>query len=280
MRVRLSSAPNHIKVCIAGKNSIALNALKLMQTYFHNDEICIIANQTDTGKETWQPSLYHFALQNDINICTLEEVQKIPDVLFISLEFDRLIKTERFCSEKLYNIHFSALPKYKGVYTSITPILNGEISSGVTLHKIDNGIDTGDIIAQRIFKIDINDSARDLYFKYLKQGFMLFRQNIASLIAGDFSLKKQSCEHSSYFSRKDIDVCNIKINLQKTSFEIHNQLRAFIFKEYQLPKFQGFSIKKSVLSDEYIGYNVLKEYKDKFVISGIDGFKITAFKEF
>lgn len=73
---------------------------------------------------------------------------------------------------------------------------------------------------------------------------MLFKQNIASLIAGDFSLKKQSCEHSSYFSRKDIDVCNIKINLQKTSFEIHNQLRAFIFKKYQLPKFQGFSIKK------------------------------------
>ena len=67
-------------------------------------------------------------------------------------------------------------------------------------------------------------------FKYLKQGFMLFKQNIASLIAGDFSLKKQSCEHSSYFSRKDIDVCNIKINLQKTSFEIHNQLRAFILK--------------------------------------------------
>lgn len=45
---------------------------------------------------------------------------------FISLEFDRLVKPELFKKGKPYNIHFSILPKYKGMYTSIWPILNGE----------------------------------------------------------------------------------------------------------------------------------------------------------
>ena len=58
-----------------------------------------------------------------------------------------IIKTKNFKSNKLFNLHFSLLPSYKGMHTSAFPILNGEKYSGVTIHKIDNGIDTGDIIA-------------------------------------------------------------------------------------------------------------------------------------
>lgn len=263
-----------IKVCVAGKNEIALNALKLLQTRFQNDEICVIPNRNDTGIDTWQPSLLKYALQASIPVCTLEQVQQIANVLFLSLEFDRLLRVEQFASKRLYNIHFSALPKYKGVYTSITPILNGESSSGVTLHCIDNGIDTGDIIAQRIFKIGLQECARDLYFKYLKQGFMLLLENLDSLLSGNFQCTKQDFRQSSYFSRTAIDVKNININLKKTSFEIHNQLRAFIFREYQLPRLNGVSIAKSILSGEFIGANVFRESENMFILSGIDGFKI------
>ena len=53
------------------------------------------------------------------------------------------------------------------MYTSALPIINNELETGVTLHKIDSGIDTGDIIDQIKFKIENNFTARDLYFKYL-----------------------------------------------------------------------------------------------------------------
>lgn len=269
---------NHLKICIAGKNEIALNALKLLQTKFTNDEICVIPNRDDTGIDTWQPSLLKYARRERIAILTLEQVQQIPNVLFLSLEFDKLLKVERFASKRLYNIHFSALPKYKGVYTSIVPILKGESSSGVTLHCIDNGIDTGDIIAQKIFSIDLQDTARDLYFKYLEQGFILLQENLDSLLGGNFQCTKQDFRESSYFSRTEIDVKNTHINLKKTSFEIHNQLRAFIFREYQLPCLNGVSIERSVLSGEFIGANVFTESKNAFILSGIDGFKIVASK--
>lgn len=267
-----------VKVCIADKNEIALNALNLIQTKFSHDEICIIPNRNDTGIDTWQPSFLKYARSRGITIAALEQVQQIPNVLFLSLEFDRLLRIERFASKRLYNIHFSALPKYKGVYTSITPILNGESSSGVTLHYIDNGIDTGDIIAQKIFSIDLQDTARDLYFKYLEQGFILLQENLDSLLGGNFQCTKQDFRESSYFSRTEIDVKNTHINLKKTSFEIHNQLRAFIFREYQLPCLNGVSIERSVLSGEFIGANVFTESKDTLILSGIDGFKIVAQK--
>ena len=267
-----------IKACIAGKNEIALNALKLLQTKFRNDEICVIPNRNDVGIDNWQPSLLKYALQASIPVCTLEQVQQIANVLFLSLEFDRLLKVEQFASKRLYNIHFSALPKYKGVYTSITPILNGESSSGVTLHCIDNGIDTGDIIAQRIFEIGLQECARDLYFKYLKQGFMLLQENLDSLLSGNFQYTKQDFRQSCYFSRDEINIKNIVINFKKTSLEIHNQLRAFIFKEYQLPTINRARISRSILSGEFIGRNVLEDRGGEFVLSGIDGFKIVAEK--
>ena len=74
--------------------------------------------------------------------------------MFISLEYHRLIDPLKFVTSKLYNPHFSLLPAYKGMYTSALPLLNDEKDAGVTLHHIDSGIDTGDIIDQIIFPIE------------------------------------------------------------------------------------------------------------------------------
>lgn len=268
------------KICIAGKNNIATSALLYtLRYYYDNNEIIVIPNRTDCGVDLWQKSLKKMAIQNNVYVAELNEIYDIKDLLFISLEFDRLIKIQKFSTDRLYNIHFSYLPKYKGMYTSVMPILYGEKYSGVTLHKIENGIDTGGIIAQKKFLININDTARDLYFKYIKYGTKLFYENIESLVMNSITLEKHSNVFSSYFSKKEIDFNNIIINLNKTSFEIHNQIRAFIFKEYQLPTINGYEIYKSKLTNEFIGYNVFEEYLHYFVISGIDGFKLLAYKQ-
>lgn len=268
-----------IKLCIAGKNNIAVNALHyVLKNHFSPNEVAVITNQNDTGLHTWQKSLKNVAKKLHVKEIALSESYGIKDLIFISLEFDKLIKIESFSTKKLFNIHFSNLPKYKGVFTSIFPILNGENTAGVSLHKIDSGIDTGEIIAQNLFKIDINDTARDLYFKYLESSYELFKQNIRNIITNNYTSHKQDSINSSYFSRKDLDLSNIKINLNKTSFEIHNNIRAFIFKEYQLPKLNDIKITKSILTNEFIGYKKFIESKTHFTLSGIDGYKILAQK--
>lgn len=268
------------KICIAGKNNIAVNSLLYLinELNINKNNIIALPNKTDNGIDTWQKSFLKCALENDIKIYNLEDIYEINDLIFISLEFDRIIKTQKFKTKNLYNIHFSKLPKYKGMYTSVLPIINGESYSGVTLHKIDDGIDTGDIIAQKVFKISLNDTSRDLYFKYLKYSFKLFKENIENILSNSFTAKKQPFINSSYYSKKSINFTAINIDFNKTSYEIHNQIRAFCFKEYQYPQINKSFVKNSIYDGEFIGYNKFIEEYDKFIISGIDGFKIVVLK--
>lgn len=265
-----------MKICIAGIGNIAVDAADyvLNELGCDKEHLLILPTGSDCGQNTWQRSLKKWALINGIKIVELENIYNEKEMTFISLHFDRIINPNKFLTDKLFNIHFSNLPTYKGCFTSIHPIIRGENKSGVTLHCIDAGIDTGDIIAQDIFDIDINDTARNLYQKYLDNGFNLFKNTIDDLIENRYRKYRQSNLNSSYYSRGSIDFSKVAIDLKKTSFEIHNQVRAFIFPEYQLPKINGKAISKSLLTDEKIQSNFIDEDKDGYIISGIDGYKI------
>lgn len=163
-------------IVVAGKNNIAVRAVDYL---IDNDfsDIAVVCNQTDNGNDGWQRSLMNFARKNNIKIIDLHQAYQISKV-FISLEFDKIVRPGLFQKASIFNIHFSDLPKYKGMYTSVFPILNGENYGGVTLHEIDFGVDTGDIIDQIIFPIESSYRARDLYREYLQYAYTLFIKNI------------------------------------------------------------------------------------------------------
>jgi len=234
-------------ICIAGKNDIAVEILLyLLDRGINEKNICIIPNRTDDGKDNWQRSLLKKANELGIKIKTLEDVYFIENLLFLSLEFDRIVSPSKFNSNKLFNIHFSLLPKYKGMFTSIMPILNNEKTTGVTFHRIDKGIDTGDIIAQKEFEIDLMDNSRDVYHKYIQNGILLVKQCLEKLLKNNLiESKPQNFKESSYFSKKAIDFGNVNIDLNQTAINIHNQIRAFNFREYQVPKVFDINITSS-----------------------------------
>lgn len=265
-----------MKICIAGKNKIAVEALNhlIIELGYRVDNLLVCSNKNDNGVDSWQPSLKKKAEDMKVHDAELTELYDITDLVFISLEFDRIIKPDRFSSRRLFNIHFSLLPKYKGMYTSVFPLLNGEAESGVTLHFIDEGIDTGDIIDQLKFSIGLNDTCRDLYFKYLETGLKLFKKNINNLLSSNIVGKQQPSVSSTYYSKRSLDFKNISIDFNKTSFEIHNQIRAFIFKEYQLPIIHSYRITKSILTNDKIKMNYFGDEAKNIIISGIDGYKI------
>ncbi|MDD2384974.1 MAG: ankyrin repeat domain-containing protein [Sulfurospirillaceae bacterium] len=237
-----------MKICIAGKNNISVDILEyLLHTLkYEINKIFVIPNKTDTGEDGWQRSLLKYATLNNISVTNLENIYEHQDLIFLSLEFDTIIKPNKFRSQLLYNIHFSLLPKYKGMFTSILPILNNDLISGVTLHKIEQGIDTGDIIAQKEFTIDLNDNSRDTYFKYLKFGSSLIKEYLPLLIKNKALMgTKQSAQNSSYYSKQSINFTNLAIDLNQTAIQIHNQIRAYNFREYQQPNIFGSNILSS-----------------------------------
>ena len=228
-------------VCIAGKNNIAVDILEYLIRIEGEFELGVICNKTETGKNTWQKSLRWFAQKNNIKEYSLEDVYEIDDLVLLSLEFDRIIKTKKFKNARLYNIHFSLLPAYKGMYTSALPILNGEKTAGVTFHKIDDGIDTGDIIAQKEFSIEGMD-CRELYLSYIRHGTKLVIECMDDVLNNRIKATPQSALGSTYFSKETIDYNNLSLDLNQTAEVIDRQIRAFCFREYQLPKFNGKSI--------------------------------------
>lgn len=64
-----------------------------------------------------------------------------------------------------WGIHASLLPKYAGGAPLVWAIINGEKETGVTLFRFEDGVDDGDIIAQRSFPIDENDTINEVYKK-------------------------------------------------------------------------------------------------------------------
>jgi methionyl-tRNA formyltransferase len=226
------------KYCIAGKNSIAINAVNiLLQLKIKKENIVACFNRNDEGVNGWQPSFKDYCTRQRIQSVTLVDLYLIENLYFFSLEFDQLIHTEKFQTQKLFNVHFSLLPKYKGMYTSIFPVLYSEKETGVTLHEIDNGIDTGDIIDQIKFNVD-GSTSLELYKKYIENGTFIFKKNIENLLNGNFNKVEQESKNSTYFSRSSIDFGKTQVPMNKTAFEIECWVKAFSFRPFQMATYR------------------------------------------
>ncbi|NME35816.1 MULTISPECIES: formyltransferase family protein [Fusobacterium] len=268
------------KICIAGKNNIAVEITDYIEKNIEC-ELFVIPNSADDGVNKWQKSFLKFSLDRKLKIISLEEAYKIKDLIFISLEYDKIINPKKFNTTELFNIHFSLLPKYKGMYTSALPILNNEKETGVTFHKINTGIDTGDIIAQKVIKIDYEDTSRDLYLKYIKNGIILVKNIIWNIIEKKYVVQQQDYLESTYFSKKSIDYKNLKIDLNQTAINIHNQIRAFNFREYQLPEVYGSKIIATKITNQKSikkSGEILFETDNEILISTID-YNIILYKD-
>ena len=264
---------NSKEICIAGNYSPTITAIEYLKKNYKKCKLSILLNKNDNGKDNFEYSLRKYSLKNKLKIISLNQAYRISNLIFISIHYDKIIKIENFKTKNLYNFHFSLLPKYKGMHTGAHPIINGENYSGVTLHKIDNGIDTGDVIDQIKFSINIHDNAKDLFLKYINFSKILFKKNIKKIIYKKYISKKQPKLNSSYFDKKSINFSKIKINFNKSAYEIHNYIRAFIFEDYQLPKFKGKEIIKSSITNircfKKPGY-IEKKDKEKIYIATID----------
>lgn len=259
-------------ICIAGKNNIAVNILKYVIEHYEKEYVGIVCNKTETGENTFQRSLRRYAQAKGIKEYYLAEIYDIQNLVFLSLEFDQIVKLKRFLKARLYNIHFSLLPKYKGMYTAAHCILQGEKFSGVTLHLIDSGIDTGDIIDQEKFEIGDFD-CKELYLKYIEYGTQIVLRNIDKIINNTVIAIPQCTSGSTYFSKRSIDYQNVVIDVNQTAEGISRQIRGFSFRDYQLPKLFGKKVidcKILKSKSELKSGSILPENETSKVISTVD----------
>lgn len=240
-------------ICIAGKNKCAIDCLSYVIKKYKHFKILALPNKSDNCIDSWQKSFKKFAIKNKIQIANLNSLYKKKNLYLFSLEYEQILDISKFVSSKLYNFHFSLLPKYRGCHTNFYQIYNGEKISGVTLHEIDEGIDTGKIIDKISFKININSTAYENYLKLLSNSVKLFKKNISVILNNEFVSKKQNLKKGSYYNRSSVNYKNL-INFYKIENNIrnHNKIRSLIFPPFQLPIHNQKKIKKSIFKNNKI----------------------------
>jgi len=96
------------------------------------------------------------------------------------------------------NVHTSLLPKYRGAAPIQWAILNGESETGVTVMRMDAGLDTGDILTQRATPIGHEDDSQTLHDRLAGLGAELLAQTIREHVAGTITPRPQPIEGVSH----------------------------------------------------------------------------------
>ncbi|HTV75685.1 MAG TPA: methionyl-tRNA formyltransferase, partial [Candidatus Baltobacteraceae bacterium] len=123
------------------------------------------------------------------------------------------------------NVHTSLLPKYRGASPIQSAILNGETETGVTIMKMDAGLDTGEIISQARTPILADDNSQTLHDRLAQLGAELLVETIPDYVAGKILPKPQPAEGVTYASK--IKKEDGKIDWNEPAKKILNRLRAF-----------------------------------------------------
>ena len=116
-----------------------------------------------------------------------EEVSQLNPDLIVVAAYGKLIPKELLLIPRYgcWNLHPSLLPEYRGPSPVVSAILDGKITTGVTLMQMDEGLDTGPIISQEKIEIDMNDSAGECTEKLFAIGAKMLIKNLPNLINGN-----------------------------------------------------------------------------------------------
>jgi len=140
--------------------------------------------------------------RSDLNSENFRElIRKYDADLFISVASSIIFKKDLINIPRLdcINIHNAPLPKYRGMLPNFWQLYHGETEAGITVHRIEEGIDTGDIISQHFVQIETDDSLHDLIIKTKKEDAKIIMQVIEDYRNDQISYRKMEGE-GSYFT--------------------------------------------------------------------------------
>ena len=128
-------------------------------------------------------------------------------------------------SKGTLNVHFSALPKYRGASPIQYALLHGDEYTGTSIFLLDEQVDHGPLLAQKIVKIDPDDNMVTLSERLAQVSAAMVNETIADYMEGRLTPLPQD-ESAATFT-KIISKDDGKIDWHKSASEIYNQFRAF-----------------------------------------------------
>ncbi len=202
------------KIVLIGGHELACLCLKYLVENKYQVALCI-GRKDDDGEDGIFPSLLKFAKANKIRHIQssgindgsiLKAVEETKADIVFSLHNNEVFKEAwlKLFDGKLgiVNAHHGPLPRYGGFWPEMWAIWNNEKDFGVSLHYIDRGVDTGNIIGQSPVAISNVDTRKTLYDKCTQAAFQLFKNQLDTLLTQKVQGQKQDLSKRTYYKRE------------------------------------------------------------------------------
>jgi len=121
-------------------------------------------------------------------------------------------------------VHASLLPKYRGAAPIQRAILAGELVTGVTIMRMDPGMDTGPILLQRAMGIGVNETAEGLHDGLAELGGELLVEALERMGEGRLTVIPQDQAKATYAPR--LIKAEGEIDWNRPALDVHNHIRA------------------------------------------------------
>jgi folate-dependent phosphoribosylglycinamide formyltransferase PurN len=133
---------------------------------------------------------------------TVEQIRAAHPDLIVSVSMNQIVKKEilDLPQKRGINVHCAPLPRYGGMSPYVWALANNEDHSAATIHYMDEGFDTGDIIVQEKVNVVKNDSSFALFYRCCQRAGELLNKVVDEIEAETAGSYKQDLSQKTYFS--------------------------------------------------------------------------------
>lgn len=210
-------------------------SLSTLQALHENYRVMGVVTQPDRaagrGRELKQPPVKMLALELGIPVIQPEKLREpeameqlrawSPDVIVVAA-FGQILKQDVLDLPKFgcINVHASLLPRWRGAAPINAAILHGDEETGITIMKMDPGLDTGPILSQRPVRIQPDETAGSLFEALSQLGVETLLDTLPNYISGEIEAHPQSDEGTTYapmLKKKDglLDFSSPAVDLER-----------------------------------------------------------------
>jgi methionyl-tRNA formyltransferase len=228
-----------MRLVFCGTPEFALPTLKQLLAAGHAIELVVTQPDRVRGRDQdpSPPPVKVRAQEAGLPVVQPEKIKNNPDLrarleaikpdAIIVVAYGRIIPEWMLKLPRLGNInlHASLLPRYRGAAPIQWAVANGETVTGATTMRIDQGLDTGDLLLQRSLSIGPNQTAEQLFPLLAESGASLMRETLEGLEAGTIQPIPQDNAGASLapiLQREDA-----LVDFTRSAAEIYNRWRGF-----------------------------------------------------
>jgi methionyl-tRNA formyltransferase len=234
------STARSLRLGFAGTPEFAVPALEALDALEVAHRICAVFTQPDRPAGRGQPlhsspvktraTLRGFPVYQPVSFKspqTLELLRGLALDALVVVAYGLILPPAALECPRLgcLNIHASLLPRWRGAAPIQRALLAGDATTGVTIMRMDAGLDTGPMLAARAVDIGARDTAKTLHDQLARLGAELIAETLIALDEGGVREVPQPAEGATYAEK--INKAEARIDWRRDATHIWRQVRAF-----------------------------------------------------